>query len=280
MNRPCCNLHARQEGQTLVEFAIAFPIQLLIILGIIQLSMIFVAKQVINYAAFSAARAELVKADDVENEDREQNAAKAASIVCTGIAGPSAKRDIAVTREAFPVMQLPGWGLLVPPPSRARRTHDPAGTNPLGPERAYYTPTRQSEDDFLASGKPDKSCFAQAKTYVYRLDGHTWTCVSGQDYAPDVGSLPMLEQVASQLGDDDRAVVVAVAHDYELAFPFVGEFFAFLTTLNPRLAETEEDEESGSSVFSTPSERWGAPHVTLVDVGVQYRSIIAASGVE
>jgi len=64
MRCPFQQLHRRQEGQTLVEFAIAFPIQILITLGIMQLAMIFVAKQVVNYAAFIAARAELVKIED------------------------------------------------------------------------------------------------------------------------------------------------------------------------------------------------------------------------
>ena len=263
----------------MVEFAIAFPIQLFIILGIMQLSMIFVAKQVINYAAFSAARAELVKQDDTENEDRDRNAYKAASIICTGISGPTAKGEIPVTLDVYPLIQLPGWGLLVPPPSRAAKKWDEEGTNPFGRERGYQSPHQQSEDQFIASGKPDKSSFAQAKTYVYRLDGSSWVCVSGQGHVPDVSLFSALDRVSNQLGGDDRAVAVAVAHDFELVFPFVGEFFSFLAALNPRLAEkAAEDEEL--EVFQTATERWGAPHLTLVDVGVQYRSVTEASGVE
>ncbi len=271
MPRRSYNLHRQQDGQTLVEFAVAFPIQLLIMLGVIQLSLIFVAKEVVNYAAFSAARAELVKDDDVNNDARDLNAYKAAAIICTAIAGPTAKADIPVTRDEYPLIRLPGWGLLVPPPPVTVHRRDPSDTNPFGPEEPYPQPERQSEDDFLASGKPDKSSFAQAKTYVYRLDGGSWTCISGQPYAPDPSVLPMLDDVAARLGGDDRAVVVAVAHDYELALPFVGEFFAILSALNPRLeSRGEEDWPS----FKTPTERWGSPHITLVDVGVQYRSIV------
>ncbi len=268
------NVHRRQDGQTLVEFAIAFPIQLMVVLGIIQLSLIFVAKQIVNYAAFSAARAELVKDDDVNNADRDRNAYKAASIICTAIAGPSAKANISVTTDVYPLIRLPGWGLLVPPPPRAIWHTDPEGTNPFGDEKRYLTPERRGESAFVQSGEPDKSSFAQAKTYVYRLDGGTWTCISGQTFAPDPSILPMLAEVGNQLGGDDRAVVVAVAHDYELALPFVGEFFAILSALNPNLPGSDVKDRIPS--LQTATERWGAPHITLVDVGVQYKSVVLA----
>lgn len=48
---------ARQAGATLVEFALVMPIALLLVLGIIQLGLMFSAKQIVNQAAFVAARA-------------------------------------------------------------------------------------------------------------------------------------------------------------------------------------------------------------------------------
>jgi hypothetical protein len=48
---------ARQTGITLVEFAIVSPFALLLVLGIIQLGLMFSAKQVVNAGAFLAARA-------------------------------------------------------------------------------------------------------------------------------------------------------------------------------------------------------------------------------
>ena len=53
-----------ERGQAIVEYAIVFPIQILLTLCMIQLAYLFVAKQVVSYAAFCAARAALVYEDD------------------------------------------------------------------------------------------------------------------------------------------------------------------------------------------------------------------------
>jgi TadE-like protein len=55
-DRLCTGPH-RQAGVTLVEFAIVSPFALLLVLGIIQLGLMFSAKQVVNAGAFLAARA-------------------------------------------------------------------------------------------------------------------------------------------------------------------------------------------------------------------------------
>jgi Flp pilus assembly protein TadG len=85
-----------ERGQVLVETAIAFPIQMLITLAIMQFCLIAVAKQVVNYAAHAAARAVLV------NEDPE----RAAEIVCSPIAGSDCTNS-----GATPIF-IPGWGNL------------------------------------------------------------------------------------------------------------------------------------------------------------------------
>jgi len=46
-----------QRGVTMVEFAIVSPLALLLVLGIVQLGLMFVAKDIVNEAAFVAARA-------------------------------------------------------------------------------------------------------------------------------------------------------------------------------------------------------------------------------
>jgi Flp pilus assembly protein TadG len=48
---------ARQAGMTMVEFAIVSPIALLVVLALIQLGLMFTAKQIVNEATFVAARA-------------------------------------------------------------------------------------------------------------------------------------------------------------------------------------------------------------------------------
>jgi Flp pilus assembly protein TadG len=48
---------ARLRGASMVEFLIVTPFALLLVLGIVQLGLMFVAKQIVNEAAFVAARA-------------------------------------------------------------------------------------------------------------------------------------------------------------------------------------------------------------------------------
>ena len=92
-----CEREERSEsGQAIAEFAIVFPILLLLVLGIIQFSLMYVAKGVVEYAAYAAARAELV------NEDPHQ----AAAFVCSSIAGPSHDPGAGQT------ITVPGWGEL------------------------------------------------------------------------------------------------------------------------------------------------------------------------
>jgi len=95
-----------ERGQVLVETAIAFPIQILITVAIMQFCLIAVAKQVVNYAAHAAARAVLV------NEDPE----RAAAIVCSPIAGSDCTRS-----GAAPIF-IPGWGNLARSPQSQAKT--------------------------------------------------------------------------------------------------------------------------------------------------------------
>ncbi len=85
-----------QKGQAMVEFAIVFPFQILVTLLILQIAFLYVAGHVVQYAAFAAARAELVG----------ENAEEAAEAVCTPIAGIT---DIAAAEDPI---YYPGWGNL------------------------------------------------------------------------------------------------------------------------------------------------------------------------
>jgi len=84
-----------QRGQAVVEYAIVFPVQLMVTLAIIQLAFIFVAKHVTSYAAFCGARAHLVG----------ESAEDAAALALSAVAGPTgAEAEIKIT--------VPGWGEL------------------------------------------------------------------------------------------------------------------------------------------------------------------------
>ena len=80
MNR-LSSLRTDQSGQAMTEFAIAFPVLLLLVLAIIQLALIYHARQVVNYAAFSAARSLMV------HPRQQEKALDAAVLSCTPISG-------------------------------------------------------------------------------------------------------------------------------------------------------------------------------------------------
>jgi hypothetical protein len=66
-------LHTSVKAQALAEWAVVFPVQLFITLGVIQLGLVMVARNMVSYAAHAAARAELVGADSHQ----------AAAMICT-----------------------------------------------------------------------------------------------------------------------------------------------------------------------------------------------------
>jgi Flp pilus assembly protein TadG len=69
-------LRSDEQGQSLLEFVISFPIVLFLVLAIMQFALMWNAKQVVNYAAFCAARSYIVYGD----EGKASLAAKIAAI--------------------------------------------------------------------------------------------------------------------------------------------------------------------------------------------------------
>ena len=94
-------------GQAMVEFVIVFPVQFLVILAVIQLSLLYIAHIVVNHAAFSAARAVLVF-DERGGGNAQKEAEDAARIVCSSIAGTSTKQE-----GGGRWVTVPGWGKLL-----------------------------------------------------------------------------------------------------------------------------------------------------------------------
>ena len=72
------NNRGGENGQSMVEFAIVFPVLFLFFLAIIQTALVMTAKQVVHYAAFCGARAAMVGYD-------EDKVAQAAQIACIPI---------------------------------------------------------------------------------------------------------------------------------------------------------------------------------------------------
>lgn len=95
-----------EAGQVIVESAIVLPLFIMLILGITQLALIFVARSMIDYASFAAARAELVGKDPVT----------AARTVLSVVSGPT------MLAPAAGSLVMPGWGNLPRYASAAEKT--------------------------------------------------------------------------------------------------------------------------------------------------------------
>jgi hypothetical protein len=109
-------LFKSSDGQAMAEFAVVFPVQLLCTLGIIQFALVLVARDVVNYAAQAAARAELV------GEDTQ----RAAAMICSTVTGATlGKRDVRLepglgttaweqTDTLGSSVSFPGWSEPIP----------------------------------------------------------------------------------------------------------------------------------------------------------------------
>jgi len=82
----------KTSGQAMVEFAIVFPVLFLLILLIIQLTMMCIAKQMVNYAAYCSARSACVwmghssgGSGQVDLTTAKKKAKRAAAIACIPI---------------------------------------------------------------------------------------------------------------------------------------------------------------------------------------------------
>ncbi len=68
MNRTGCAQHdAPEAGQSMVEFIIAFPLVLITVLAIVQISLLAQTKLFVEYAAFNAARTAIVQPDNPDD---------------------------------------------------------------------------------------------------------------------------------------------------------------------------------------------------------------------
>lgn len=94
-NSAFCIRRRRDRGQAVVEYAIVFPIQLMLTFAIIQMAHLFVAKQVLEYGAYCAARAAMIGATDAE--------VKEAAVIPISAITSASNMDF---------IELPGWGTL------------------------------------------------------------------------------------------------------------------------------------------------------------------------
>ncbi len=89
-----------ERGAAMIEFAIVFPLQLFVVLGLIQLALAFGANQVVLYSAYCAARAAIPDRGEEESPlAPEQAAEKAAQVANLAITWAPLSR--ATDRDAF-----------------------------------------------------------------------------------------------------------------------------------------------------------------------------------
>jgi len=142
-------LHRSTKGQALAEWAVVFPVQLFITLGVIQLALVLLARNVVTYSAHMAARAELVGADPH----------KAAAMICSPITWSTyGERDTRVESDfGLTVKAQKESGLVFPRPEWQ------------GPMPDRNTGVPSSSDDIVLPGwgTLDHSALALLKTHTY-----------------------------------------------------------------------------------------------------------------
>ncbi|GEM_PF-2872778 len=97
---------AHDRGQALVEFAIAFPLQLLIVFGILQLALLYVSGLVVNYAAYRCVRAAIVGEHLVDTGEGRTGVDLVAHTILAPLAGSHSVGGV----DTPPPVEIPGWG--------------------------------------------------------------------------------------------------------------------------------------------------------------------------
>lgn len=197
------------RGQAAVEFAIAFPLQLFITFGLFQLALIGIATLLVNYAAYTAARAAIVGEDP----------ARAAVLVLAPLGGttrPEQGAGQAVDGEEpfLDGLRIPGWGTLWGSARAARKLH-------------------VRVNDQNQPYAPGLSRFTLKNPYAFD-DAERFT----------EEAIRARERIDGALGSRVDARVV-VEFDFELIFPLVdGIFELFLrpagASVNKRVFGTED----------------------------------------
>jgi hypothetical protein len=239
-----CTLHSafcidrRVAGQALVEYAIVFPLQLLLTLVIIQLAHLFVAKQVIEYSAFCAARAALSDPDDYDGQRR------AALVPLSAIAGRSGvnKADFIWIPGRDAAGNAVGWG------GRAASAE-------------VYRNLRRSIEDQLAHN-PSAERRAGLQKELNDLD--IWYSRSQQraseGYLAGSGAADEKTDVSVTVGVDGKMMIADVTHQFELSIPIGNAAVYQLGEMFPGLAVDRSTygaphwEMKGSCTLARP---WG-----------------------
>ena len=98
---PACPCAERSVcGSVMLEFVLAFPLILTLMLACMQFAHMWMAKQVVHYAAFAAARATLVCQEGEYQQAAQQSAEQVCAWISIGAAPGEADK------------RVPGWGAI------------------------------------------------------------------------------------------------------------------------------------------------------------------------
>ena len=122
LKTPFISLRKKQEGQSMVEFALTFPLLLLVIIGIFQFGAIFNGYVTVTNAAREGARVAVVGADDTEIEQRVIEASTSLfmnPITSNDISinpadgGRTVGQDVTVSVEGTVPIVIPGFNIFL-----------------------------------------------------------------------------------------------------------------------------------------------------------------------
>ena len=99
-------LNKEDEGQVMVEFALAFPLVLFVSMSIIQIALIYVARMQVHAATFSACRAVVAEIGGPFNEAQNNARAKDAAAILL------APLSVADSNAGNDTLNIPGWGAI------------------------------------------------------------------------------------------------------------------------------------------------------------------------
>ena len=214
----------RSGGSAAVEFAIAFPLQLFISFGLMQLALVAVATLMVNYASFVAARAALVGEDP----------ARAALVALSPLGGTvnpaeAGHPNVAPGNPFEAGLRVPGWGVLRGSAQALHKVH-----------------VRVNDDPYPY--EPGVSPFTVEDSLAY------------DDAARfSAGAQESRERLLLALAGTAEVRVV-VEFDYELAFPVVDFLFALM--MRPAPSAAARLERAGERAFGDegPEAGQGAGH--------------------
>jgi len=237
-----------RAGTVLMEFVLAFPIVLTLMLAIIQFAHIMIARQVVHYAAFSAARVALVT-------------------MCSP-AGPNRNLESAPTGA-----ELSYRGF------HAEFTQGRSIASGIRIGRA------QSEAEFFASEAAARIC--SSITLSESLDEYGARISADGGAADAFDAARRKTRAIVDFDPDTWSVVATVEHDFALVVPIVGQMLGWGVTLwdNPRRQREAYVEVQLDDTVNAQGEvdRAGGgvryPHMRLtgtVRMPKPYRTVIAA----